>query len=39
MKLLKDFLNHFLIDVKLDLKHQREVFIAEFIICLANVLK
>ena len=39
MKLLKDFLNHFLIDVKLDLKDQREVFIAEFIICLANVLK
>ena len=42
MKLLKIFLNHSLIDIKLDKKHQSEVVISSlimFIYCIANVIK
>ena len=38
MKLLKDFLNHFLIDVKLGWKHQREVVTLSFL-CLLYALQ
>ena len=42
MKLLKSFLNHFLIDTKLRWKHQWEVvilFLIVFIYCISNAIK
>ena len=41
-KVMKNFLNHFLIDIKLDWKHQREVAILSlivFIYCIINFIK
>ena len=41
-KVMKNFVNHFLIDIKLDWKHQREVVILSlivFIYCIINFIK